>query len=224
VTTETPEASEGTQGIAGSGTTDGSEQVPLRVAVAPGRYALGPAVARFDKWADVRIERVRGNPVADAVMTTATKLGDFSLVWHIVNVSRGLTADRRADQVPVLAVSLGIESLVVNQGLKRLFRRPRPTTEGDPRYPVRRPLTSSFPSGHSSAAAFTATLLTAWDGRRAAPLWWGLAATVALSRAYVRIHHASDVVAGMVTGGALGLGAVALLRRSGILRAMRRLG
>lgn len=201
----------------------GSEQVPLRVAVAPGRYALGPAVARFDRWADVRIERVRGNRLADAVMTTATKLGDFSLVWHIVNVSRGLGGGHRADQVPVLAVSLGVESLVVNQGLKRLFRRPRPTTEGDPRYPVRRPLTSSFPSGHSSAAAFTATLLTAWDGRRAAPLWWGLAGTVALSRAYVRIHHASDVVAGMVTGGALGLGAVAVLRRTGILGAARRL-
>lgn len=207
-------------------TAEGSEeveQVPLRVAVAPGRYSLGPAIARFDKWADVRIERVRGNPVADTVMTTATKLGDFSLVWHIVNVSRGLTGARRADQVPVLAITLGVESLVVNQGLKRLFRRPRPTTEGDPRYPVRRPLTSSFPSGHASAAAFTATLLTTWDGRRTGPLWWGLAGTVGLSRAYVRIHHASDVVAGMVTGAALGLGAGAILRRTGIVRAAKRL-
>jgi membrane-associated phospholipid phosphatase len=220
VTIEAPGAPDASDAAA---TGEGAEQIPLRVAVAPGRYALGPAVARFDKWADVRIERVRGNAVADRVMTTATKLGDFSLVWHIVNVSRGLTGGRRADQVPVLAVSLGLESLAVNQGLKRLFRRPRPTTEGDPRYPVRRPLTSSFPSGHSSAAAFTATLLTAWDGRRAAPLWWGLAGTVALSRAYVRIHHASDVVAGMVTGGVLGLGAAAVLRRTGIRGAARRL-
>ena len=107
----------------------------------------------------------------------------------------------------MLALALGAESLIVNQGLKRLFRRPRPTVEGDPRYPVRRPLTSSFPSGHASAAAFTAVLLTTWDGKRSAPLWWTLAGAVAVSRAYVRIHHASDVVAGMATGAALGLGA-----------------
>ena len=200
-----------------------TEEVPLRVAVAPGRYSLGPAIARFDRWADIRIERVRGNRVLDTLMTSATKVGDFSLIWHIVNVSRGLTGGRRADQVPVLAVTLGLESLVVNQGLKRLFRRPRPTTEGDPRYPVRRPLTSSFPSGHASAAAFTATLLTRWDGARTAPLWWTLASAVGLSRAYVRIHHASDVVAGMVTGTALGLGAAAILRRSGIRAVPRRL-
>ena len=187
--------------------------------MAPGRSALGPAIASFDRWADAALERVRGNPVADTVMTTATALGDFSLIWHIVNVSRGLTGGRRTDQVPVLALALGAESLIVNQGLKRLFRRTRPTVEGDPRYPVRRPLTSSFPSGHASAAAFTAVLLTTWDGKRSAPLWWGLAGVVGVSRAYVRIHHASDVVAGMAAGAALGLGARVILRRTGILAA-----
>lgn len=198
---------------------DGPGAVPPQVVVAPGRSALGPAIARFDRWADVALERVRGNPAADAVMTAATSLGDFSLIWHLVNVSRGLTGDRRADQVPVLALALGAESLIVNQGLKRLFRRPRPTVEGDPRYPVRRPQTSSFPSGHASAAAFTAVLLTTWDGTRSAPLWWTLAGAVGTSRAYVRIHHASDVVAGMATGAALGLVARAILRRSGIAAA-----
>jgi undecaprenyl-diphosphatase len=202
-----------------SGTADDDHDVPPQVAVAPGRSALGPAVARFDRWADIALERARGRAGADVVMTSATALGDFSLVWHIVNVSRGLTGGRRTDQVPVLALALGAESLLVNQGLKRLFRRPRPTVEGDPRYPVRRPQTSSFPSGHASAAAFTAVLLTAWDGKRSAPLWWGLAATVATSRAYVRIHHASDVVAGMATGAALGLVARTVLRRTGIAAA-----
>ena len=183
------------------------------VAAAPGRGALGPAIARFDRWADVALERGRGNRIADRVMISASALGDFSLLWQIVNVSRGLTSDRRAGQVPVLALAIGAESLIVNQGLKRLFRRPRPTVEGDPRFPVRRPLTSSFPSGHASAAAFTAVLLTAWDGPRVAPLWWSLAGIVATSRAYVRIHHASDVVAGMATGAALGLVAVTVSRR-----------
>jgi len=193
-----------------------AEPVPAPLAVAPGRRSLGPSIARFDRWADVQLERLRGNPVADTVLVSATRLGDFSLIWHLTNVARGATGDRRADQVPVLALALGAESLLVNQGLKRLFHRPRPTVEGDPRYPVRRPATSSFPSGHASAAAFTATLLTGWDGRRAAPLWWAIAVAVGSSRAYVRIHHPSDVVAGMATGAVLGLGARRILRAAGM--------
>ena len=178
----------------------------------PSDDALGP-VARFDRWADDALERWRGHPVADVVFTSASRLGEFSLVWHVANAARGLTDPRRAHQVPVLAVLLGAESLLVNQGLKRVFRRSRPTVAGDARYPVRRPITSSFPSGHASAAAFNAVVLTGWDGRRSAPLWWGLALVVATSRAYVRIHHPSDVVAGLATGAALGIGARQLLKR-----------
>jgi membrane-associated phospholipid phosphatase len=169
-------------------------------------------LAQFDEWADQALERIRGHPVTDTMFTTASWLGEFSLVWHLANVARGLSGGRRARQVPVLAVLLGAESLLVNQGLKRLFRRERPTAAGDPRYPIRRPVTSSFPSGHASAAAFNAVLLTGWDGRRSAPLWWGLALVVATSRAYVRIHHPSDVVAGLATGAALGVAARRLLR------------
>ena len=66
-------------------------------------------------------------------------------------------------------------------------------------------------------------LLTAWDGKRSAPLWWTLAGIVGVSRAYVRIHHASDVVAGMATGAVLGVTARAILRRTGIIGPARSL-
>jgi membrane-associated phospholipid phosphatase len=158
------------------------------------------------------LEHIRGHPVADKVFLTASELGDFSLIWHLIGAGRGTFSDDAADQSLLFAALLGAESLIVNQGLKRLFRRPRPTVAGDPRYPVRRPSTSSFPSGHSSAAFFAAVILTRRDGPRAAPLWFGVAAIVATSRAYVRIHHPSDVVAGALVGAALGKGALVLLR------------
>ena len=66
---------------------DTAPDVPPQVAVAPGRSAFGPAIAKFDRWADIALERARGNPLADTVMMTATKLGDFSLIWQLVNVS-----------------------------------------------------------------------------------------------------------------------------------------
>jgi len=185
--------------------------------LAPGQGSLGPLVERFDERADSLIEVVRGNPVLDRLFTTASRVGDFSLIWHVASIVRAIRT-RRRDQVVALAVALGAESLIVNQGIKRIFRRARPTTSGDPRFPVREPSTSAFPSGHASAAAFAATILSSWDGKRSRPLWWGLAAIVGSSRAYVRIHHASDVIGGAVVGAGLGAIAARLLRRAGICR------
>jgi len=167
----------------------------------------------FDTWADERLEQLRGHPVADTVFTNATHLGDFSLIWHLISGSRGLTSDKRADQAFVLAALLGIESLVVNQGVKRLFRRTRPTETGDARFEIRTPSTSSFPSGHASSAFFAATILTTFGGAKTAPLWFGLATVVSTSRVYVRIHHASDVVGGALLGLALGQVARTVLKR-----------
>ena len=169
-------------------------------------------LAAFDDRADAWLEQLRGNKVADIVFPAASELGDFSLIWQLVNAGRGTMSDSQADASLLFAGLLGLESLVVNQGVKRLVHRGRPTEAGDPRYPVRRPSTSSFPSGHASSAFFAATLLIARDGKRAAPLWLGLAAVVATSRAYVRIHHPSDVVAGAAVGALLGQGALRILR------------
>jgi undecaprenyl-diphosphatase len=104
-----------------------------------------------------------------------------------------------------IAALLGAESLIVNQGVKRLFKRDRPTSSGDDRFEVRTPSTSSFPSGHASAATFAAVVLTTLDGKKSAPLWFGIAAIVGTSRAFVRIHHASDVIGGALVGLVLGL-------------------
>jgi len=172
-------------------------------------------VDRFDIAVDELLEQWRGDPVVDRVMTAATHAGEFSLIWHVSSVARGLLR-RRPDQVVALAVGIAAESLIVNQGLKRLARRRRPTVSGDERFEIRTPLTSSFPSGHASAAAFAATTLIGWDGRRWTPLWATMAATVALSRPYVRIHHASDIVGGIVVGTGLGLLARRLFRALGL--------
>jgi undecaprenyl-diphosphatase len=75
-------------------------------------------------------------------------------------------------------------------------------------YRLRIPRTTSFPSGHATASFCAAVLLS--QGTPWGPALFALAAIVSLSRAYVRIHHASDVVGGVVVGLAIGL-AVAYL-------------
>ncbi len=181
----------------------------------PGSGRFGPGVDAFDERVDALLERVRGNPALDSLMTAATHAGEFSAVWHVSGLARGLVKGRH-DEIIALALGLGAESLLLNQGLKRLFRRERPTEAGDERFDIRRPLTSSFPSGHASAATFAAITLIRWDGRRSIPLWGTLAAIVSISRPYVRIHHASDIVGGAIAGALMAAIAKRVFRAFGI--------
>jgi undecaprenyl-diphosphatase len=135
-------------------------------------------------------------------MYAATELGDFALLWHILATARGLRSDRDAADTLRVSLILGVESVLVNGVIKSFFRRTRPVWDQPRAYRIRQPRSSSFPSGHASSA-FTAVGVLA-QGSPAAPLWYGLAAFVATSRSYVRIHHASDVVGGVVTGLVLG--------------------
>jgi membrane-associated phospholipid phosphatase len=89
----------------------------------------------------------------------------------------------------------------VNGPVKSLFRRHRPPWEQERPLRLRRPRTSSFPSGHASAAMTAAGVLSQNDPLW--PLYYALGAVVASSRVYVKIHHPSDVVAGALVGIAL---------------------
>jgi len=179
---------------------------PPAARVLPGR--AGELVEVFDRRVDDLFERhLRGNPVADRVMYGASAVGDFSLLWHIVGTARALVGDERAEQEAVrLAVSLGVETALINAGVKNLFRRSRPAWEQHRPHGLRKPKSSSFPSGHATSGFMAATLLGAGRPKQR-PLWFALAAVVATSRIHVKIHHGSDVAAGALIG--LGLGRLA---------------
>jgi membrane-associated phospholipid phosphatase len=170
---------------------------------------FGGRIGAFDARTDLRLERVRRSHAVSRLSQLASEVGDFSLIWQVIGLAYGLGVRGDIGEVLIFAALIGAESLIVNQGIKRIFRRGRPTAAGDPRMPVRKPRSSSFPSGHASSATFAATLLTAWAGLPWAPLWFAIALVVAASRAIVRIHFASDVIAGVVVG--LGLAQIALL-------------
>lgn len=164
---------------------------------------LPALVDRFDDTVDRAWGRVfRGRPGADRVFYLASELGDFSLIWQMIGIAQGLRSDRDADASARLAGVLLLESLFVNQGVKRLVNRPRPVVVEPRPHHVRKPLTSSFPSGHASSAFIAAGVLSAHDPRLK-PLWYGIAAIVATSRVHVQVHHASDVIAGAALGAVL---------------------
>lgn len=168
-------------------------------------------MSSFDEAGDRVLEPLRNHRSTNALFGLASKVGDFSLVWHVVGLVRAIGSVDRLQQALALSIALGFESLIVNQGIKKLFKRERPTTSGDHRFDVRTPSTSSFPSGHASSATFAAIVLTSFTGWPLVLLWAGIALVVALSRVVVRIHHLSDIVGGIVTGAVLGAIAVPII-------------
>ena len=161
-------------------------------------------VDRLDERLDELFEPLRNSRLLVYVFNTSSAVGDFGAIWHVIGVVGALNGAMSWSQAVVLAALMGAESLLLNQGIKRLFRRTRPTVAGDDRFTVRRPLTSSFPSGHSSSAFFAAVILSGWVDVGWTSTFFVFAVIIALSRVVVRIHHVSDILVGSVVGALLG--------------------
>jgi undecaprenyl-diphosphatase len=161
-------------------------------------------VERFDELVDGWFDRIRGTEPADRIMYGLTELGDFGLIWLLLAFARGLRSEEDAWAAIKLAGVLGLESVVVNGLVKSQFKRERPVVQDDRPHKLRIPLTTSFPSGHSSSAMLAGMLLTQRSSRATKVAIFGLGAVVASTRIHVRIHHASDVVGGVAVGLALG--------------------
>ncbi|MEO6121481.1 MAG: phosphatase PAP2 family protein [Acidimicrobiales bacterium] len=160
------------------------------------------AIVRFDARADKVLDRLRGRPAADRVFYGVSELADHSMIWLILGAARGLRSEHDWGAAVRVGAGVFVESAVVNLGVKSLFRRTRPPWEVDRPLRLRRPRTSSFPSGHATSAFCAAGLLADDD-----PLWpayYALAVLIATSRVYVRVHHASDIVVGAAIGVVLG--------------------
>ena len=141
-----------------------------------------------------------------SVLSTLTHLGDrATLIGLVVVVAAVLAAVGKQGLAVAWALACSGNG-VLNPALKDVFQRARPihdaaySTVGQ----------YSFPSGHTSGSvvvygmlAYVAMRLTTARWRQ--PIALAAAAivvTVACSRVYLRVHWASDVVAGLASGAA----------------------
>ena len=156
------------------------------------------AMRAIDESVDAWVNRHRG-PHLDRFFYGLSSAADHSILWHALGAAR---AARTGDPTAGLRFGavMAVESALTNGPIKACFRRIRPVEvpAGPLPYGMHRPRTSAFPSGHATAAFTAATLLA--QGTNAAPFYIGLAALVASSRVYTRMHHASDVLAGAALG------------------------
>lgn len=157
------------------------------------------AIARLDDAIDRAVNQARG-PALDGIVYRLSSAADHSLLWHLCGAATALARDGDIGFAVRFAGAMGAESLLTNGVVKTAFRRVRPADYADIdfHHGLHRPITSSFPSGHATAAFCAARLLGGGPG------WYTLAAAVASTRVYVRLHHASDVAAGAAFGLVLG--------------------
>ena len=173
------------------------------------RMLAGPMVAAVDAAGIRAAASLQGRPQLDRALYALSELANHSVLWHGINLVDAALGDRNRRRRAVRrSIVLAVEQAVVNGPLKSSVRRARPEHLEERPHTLRTPRTSSFPSGHASAGACSASLLTEDLGH--GWIWWSLAGAVAWSRVHVGIHHASDVAA----GAAVGAGIAAAARRA----------
>ena len=161
-------------------------------------------IQRFDDMVDGWFDHLRGTEPADRILYALTELGDFGLIWVLLGWAKAPRSDADTRAALRLSAALGVESVVINGLVKSQFKRERPVVQEPRPHKMRVPLTTSFPSGHSSTAMLAGLLLTQKASTPTKVAVFGLGGLVAASRIHVRIHHASDVVGGVAVGLVLG--------------------
>ena len=177
---------------------------------------VGPdsPVAAFDRTVDGWFDHLRGNHLADSTAAVLSNLSDYGFVWSVVAAAKGRRrgwSRRRARRALTVA---GLASWGANTGIKAVVQRGRPAgmpATGGEGLPVRRPTSTSFPSGHTLASFCTAVVLA--DGGGELVVFLTFAGAVAASRVHLRAHHPSDVVGGALIGVAVGTVARRLVPR-----------
>ena len=141
------------------------------------------------------------SPLLDLTMRPLSAGADPRKRWLVIAAGLGGLGGRSWRRGAVRGVaSLAVTSLIVNQGLKRIYPRRRPVHDGVPVKRARRqPTSTSFPSGHSAAAAAFA-IGVGLENRTAGYALAGLAGAVGFSRVATGAHYPGDVLAGFAVG------------------------
>lgn len=156
----------------------------------------------FDRAVVRHVGRTR-HPVSNLIVRAITFLGAASGAAGV-----SVTAIALARKRPRLAAQIAIGALggiAAELGFKRLFLRKRPTILAH----LEKVHSTSFPSGHSMAAAslyltlaFVASRSPRFRARRGALIasGGGLAALIGATRVYLGVHWPTDVLGGLALG------------------------
>lgn len=138
-------------------------------------------------------------PILNRIMRAITGLGDLGAMWIVIGMFL-LLRQRTRRQGAIVMFSLILCSILGEGIIKRLIQRKRPF-EGIPTLEtiIKRPMTYSFPSGHT-ASSFAAAGVLAVLFPHVKIVVFIMAILIGISRIYLNVHYPTDVFAGIVLG------------------------
>jgi undecaprenyl-diphosphatase len=169
----------------------------VKVVVAP------PGRAGIDRRLYRLINGLPHSTTSDRYVSVLSDLGE-GLGWVAGGIALAILGGPRGRRAgAATAVASLAATYVVQTRVKPIFRRVRPFVNREARVVGIRPADHSFPSGHS-ASSFAAATALAFFYPKAAPLAYGVATAVGVSRVHLGVHFPSDAAVGGVIG--IGIG------------------
>ena len=143
-------------------------------------------------------DNMHGN-IMDKIMVGITALGDNGVIWIIMAII--LMISKKYRKIGFMALLALLLSTILGEGiLKHVVHRIRPSAD----IPavdllIAKPLSYSFPSGHTTSSFAVAGVLAKYFKNYAIE-FLSLASLIAFSRLYLYVHYPTDVLGGVLLG------------------------
>ena len=144
-------------------------------------------------------------------MPIITMMGNLGIIWLVISSLMLLKGEDRIIGIGVI-LALMLTTIIGEGIIKHIVRRNRPFQENEEEVLINRPITYSFPSGHTASSFAALAVLLQMNGKLGLILS-PIATLIAFSRVYLKVHYPTDVIFGMFLGITCGISVVSLLGR-----------
>lgn len=154
---------------------------------------------KFDRFILKFTNKYWRNSRVDKWMSFLTHLGDMGFIWIVTAVILIIKKNHRESGVMMLC-ALVLTTILGEGILKNLIRRLRPCTDAlAAKLLISKPITYSFPSGHTSSSV-AAALILAKISMAFGVSAFCVASLISYSRIYLHVHYPTDIVGGIILG------------------------
>lgn len=151
----------------------------------------------FDNYILCVIRKYLQNRYLDILMPIVTSMGNLGAIWIIIAVI--ISAYNTQMKIGYMIILTLTISTIIGEGIvKNIVRRIRPCNPyNNFKILISRPLSYSFPSGHTLSSFAAAEVLSLYYFQYRF-IFMGIAFLIALSRVYLYVHYPTDIVASVI--------------------------